>query len=154
MNHFSDQIIRKYQQFYQDEFALDLAFKQGTIAWNISTYCSLLLMCAFGWILPGYLFYTSSLLLLPLILGSFAANTYSRRYLPAPLPKQKLPLKSALLIIVVLLTWLAGGWYRGAEITPYATGTIVGVIGAVILLPIILRHQHQKDEKRLDADAE
>ncbi|WP_176702712.1 hypothetical protein [Actinomyces vulturis] len=48
MQSYFERIIQQYTKFYEDEFALNVAFKGAAIAWNVTIYMNLLLMWVFA----------------------------------------------------------------------------------------------------------
>ncbi|AKK02812.1 hypothetical protein [Corynebacterium epidermidicanis] len=154
----NDTIIKRTENYYQDEFERSVAHRADTVAFFWANYSNIVLAAALAWIIPGQAAYFSFLALIPTALGGFIASRWMRTRIPTPQLRNLSHLKAIewVFLGVTLAAWILG---LGKDTpllaqTPTFVGAIVGVVAALVALPLISKAQRARDERRLASNEE
>lgn len=150
-----DNILSKVTGFAGDEYQESMVHKSHTVAFGMVPTFSLIAGAILAWAIPGECSWLSMLVLLPVALPEFISASWLKAYAPRPKGNFKSNWVLPLINLVLALVMVAGIAFNVAD-GGWAlwTGALVGAAVAFALVPHIMARRNQRDEERLNAQAD
>ena len=153
LKNFGDSIVNYVDSTATDEFEAATYHKANSVGFYTSLIGMALVGAILAWVLPGRQSLWSAIVLLIPLISSAASSQWMRNYVASPI--FRLPPRSIIVTYWALCAvWLAGVIVTGGFESAGATGAIVGAIAVVVMAGTISKKRRQRDQTRLDAEAE
>ena len=153
LKNFGDSIVNYVDGTATDEFEAATYHKANSVGFYTSLIGMALVGAILAWVLPGRQSLWSAIVLLIPLISSAASSQWMRNYVASPI--FRLPPRSIFVTYWALCAvWLAGVIVTGGFESAGATGAIVGAIAGVVMAGTISKKRRQRDQTRLDAEAE
>lgn len=156
INALANYSLRQIERASRDEYERETFYKACAVAAPPVQFLELVIAAILAWVLPGQMSMLCFLAIVPSVFGSSIGTAWLRKRVATPLVGRNWSARAVYLIPVIAMS--AGIAYNayapadGHNPTAYLAGTAVGAITVLILAPFIRRHQHQRDQERLDAE--
>lgn len=154
INAIANYTLREIDRTARDEFERDTFYKAYAISASPTLFLELVAAAILAWVLPGQMSMLCFLAIAPSVFGNAIGTAWLRKRVATPLIGRNWPTMAVYLIpIIVMLAGIAYNAYA-PDSTSYLVGAGVGIAVVIILTPFIRRHQHRRDQARLDAELE
>lgn len=162
---FGDSIVDYVDGIAADEFEAATYHKANSVGFYTSLIGMALVGAILAWVLPGQQsLWTVVVLLIPII-SSAAGTQWMRNYVAEPVIRLRDTPRGVLITYFALCAvWLAGlivtggfdpsGGFDSAGAIGAIVGAIVGAVAAGTMFQRISKRRRQRDQARLDAEAE
>lgn len=162
---FGDSIVNYVDDTATDEFEAATYHKANSVGFYTSLIGMALAGAVLAWVLPGQEALWSGIVLVIPIIGSVAGAQWMRKYVASPVARF-LDIPRSLLITYFTLcaVWLAGliitggfdpsGGFDNAGAIGAVVGAVVGALFAGAIVGPISTKRRQRDQARLNAEAE
>lgn len=133
----------------EDEYQERTLLRAMTIAYYTIPISNYTIGAILAWCLPGKLAFFSFLLLAPLIISEFFANSWIKGKMPRP--KAQTNRAYFIASVIPCVAWVAGMSYNLPYPGGFISGAVIGMVAAAIVLPPFLAHRNAKDKKRIES---
>lgn len=155
LKNFGDSIVNYVDGTATDEFEAATYHKANSVGFYTSLLGMALVGAILAWVLPGRQSLWSAIVLLIPLISSAASSQWLRNYVASPIVRLRNTPRSIIVTYWALCAaWLAGVIVTGGFDSAGATGAIVGAVAAVVMAGTISKKRRQRDQTRLDAEAE
>ena len=162
---FGDSIVNYVDGTATDEFEAATYHKANSVGYYTSLPVMALVGAILAWVLPGWQSLWSVIVLLIPIISGAASSQWMRNYVASPIFRLRNTPRSILVTYFAFCAvWLVGvivaggfdpsGSFDSAGATGAIVGAIVGAVAAGTVSERISKNRRQRDQARLDADAE
>ena len=155
LKNFGDSIVNYVDGTATDEFEAATYHKANSVGFYTSLIGMALVGAILAWVLPDRQSLWSAIVLLIPLISSAASSQWMRNYVASPIFRLRNTPRSIIVTYWALCAvWLAGVTVTGGFESAGATGAIVGAIAGVVMAETISKKRRQRDQTRLDAEAE
>ncbi|WP_144242417.1 hypothetical protein [Corynebacterium ureicelerivorans] len=155
LKNFGDSIVNYVDGTATDEFEAATYHKANSVGFYTSLIGMALVGAILAWVLPGRQSLWSAIVLLTPLISSAASSQWMRNYVASPIFRLRNTPRSIIVTYWALCAvWLAGVIVTGGFDSAGAIGAIVGAVAAVVMAGTISKKRRQRDQTRLDAEAE
>lgn len=155
LKNFGDSIVNYVDGTATDEFEAATYHKANSVGFYTSLIGMALVGAILAWVLPDRQSLWSAIVLLIPLISSTASSQWMRNYVASPIFRLRNTPGSIIVTYWALCAvWLAGVIVAGGFDSAGATGAIVGAVAAVVMAGTISKKRRQRDQTRLDAEAE
>ena len=162
---FGDSIVDYVDGTATDEFEAATYHKANSVGFYTSLLGMALAGAILAWVLPGRQALWSVIVLLIPLISSAASSQWMRNYVATPVIRLRDTPRGVLITYFALCAvWLAGlivtggfdpsGSFDSAGATGAVVGAVVGAVAAGTVFQRISKRRRQRDQARLDAEAE
>lgn len=155
LKNFGDSIVNYVDGTATDEFEAATYHKANSVGFYTSLIGMALVGAILAWVLPDRQSLWSAIVLLIPLISSAASSQWMRNYVASPIFRLRNTPGSIIVTYWALCAvWLAGVIVTGGFDSAGATGAIVGAVAVVVMAGTISKKRRQRDQTRLDAEAE
>lgn len=156
INALANYTLNEIERASRDEYERETFYKACTVAAPPVQFLELVIAAILAWVLPGQMSMLCFLAIVPSVIGNAIGTAWLRKRVATPLVGRNWSAMAVYLIpAIAMFAGIAYNAYAPADghnPTAYLAGTAVGAIAVLILAPFIRRHQHRRDQERLDAE--
>ena len=156
INALANYTLNEIERASRDEYERETFYKACAVAAPPVQFLELVIAAILAWVLPGQMSMLCFLAIVPSVIGNAIGTAWLRKRVATPLVGRNWSAMAVYLIpAIAMFAGIAYNAYAPADghnPTAYLAGTAVGAIAVLILAPFIRRHQHQRDQERLDAE--
>lgn len=155
INALANYTLNEIERASRDEYERETFYKACAVAAPPVQFLELVIAAILAWVLPGQMSMLCFLAIVPSVFGNAIGTAWLRKRVATPLVGRNWSAMAVYLIpAIAMFAGIAYNAYAPADghnPTAYLAGTAVGAIAVLILAPFIRRHQHRRDQARLDA---
>ncbi|MEM5986040.1 transcriptional regulator [Corynebacterium hesseae] len=156
INALANYTLNEIERASRDEYERETFYKACAVAAPPVQFLELVIAAILAWVLPGQMSMLCFLAIVPSVIGNAIGTAWLRKRVATPLVGRNWSAMAVYLIpTIAMFAGIAYNAYAPADghnPTAYLAGTAVGAIAVLILAPFIRRHQHRRDQERLDAE--
>lgn len=156
INALANYTLNEIDRASRDEYERETFYKACAVAAPPVQFLELVIAAILAWVLPGQMSMLCFLAIVPSVIGNAIGTAWLRKRVATPLVGRNWSAMAVYLIpAIAMFAGIAYNAYAPADghnPTAYLAGTAVGAIAVLILAPFIRRHQHRRDQERLDAE--
>ena len=156
VNALANYTLNEIERASRDEYERETFYKACAVAAPPVQFLELVIAAILAWVLPGQMSMLCFLAIVPSVIGNAIGTAWLRKRVATPLVGRNWSAMAVYLIpAIAMFAGIAYNAYAPADghnPTAYLAGTAVGAIAVLILAPFIRRHQHRRDQERLDAE--
>ena len=156
INALANSTLNEIERASRDEYERETFYKACAVASPPVQFLELVIAAILAWVLPGQMSMLCFLAIVPSVIGNAIGTAWLRKRVATPLVGRNWSAMAVYLIpAIAMFAGIAYNAYAPADghnPTAYLAGTAVGAIAVLILAPFIRRHQHRRDQERLDAE--
>lgn len=149
MERFATMTFNCINDVTEDEYQEHTLLRAMTVAYYTIPLSNYTIGAILAWCLPGKLALFSLLLLVPLAISEFFANSWLKG--KTPRPKAQTNRVYLLATLIPCVAWVAGLSYNRPYPGGFISGAVIGGIAAAVALPPLLAHRNAKDKKRIES---
>lgn len=152
INALANYTLNEIERASHDEFERETFYKAYAISATPTLFLELVAAAILAWVLPGKMSMLCFLAIVPSVFGSSIGTAWLRKRVATPSVGRNWSAMTVYLIpLIVMFAGIAHNAYA-PDSTSYLIGAGAGVTAAIIFTPLLRRHQHQRDQARLDAE--